>query len=131
LKSRIVIWTVVGVAALAGVIFLVSAPKAAGKAGLSLDTVKRQAVETEAQLDRLAARVVEVRKAPAPGIDTAKTLGEAELLLAQAREILAELKQATSLKQAEPMLVEAKQGIRKARRALQLASPRRAMPGGF
>ena len=83
------------------------------------------------QLGRLDARLVEVRKAPASGIDTAKTLGEAERLLAQAREKLVQLRQATEMKQAEPMLVNVNQTIRKARRALELASPKRTMPGGF
>jgi len=116
---------------LAGLVFLVSAPKSTSKVGVSLDTVRKQADETEVQLDRIAARVIEARKAPAPGVDTAKTLGEADRLLAEAREKLAQLRQATELKQAEPMLVEAKQSIRRARRALDLASPKRAMPGGF
>jgi hypothetical protein len=131
LKSRIVVWTIVGVLVLLGLIFILSAPKGAPGGQVTLERVKQEAAQTATQLDRLAARLAEVQKTAAPGADTSKGLGEAGRLLAQAREKLGQITQVQDGKQAESVLSDAKQFVRRARRIIELAGAPAVKAPGF
>jgi hypothetical protein len=131
LKTRIVTWTIVGILVLIGVVVIASGPRAPRGPKVTLDMAKGEAVKAEAQIDRLVARIAEARKAVAPGATPDKSLEEADRLLAQAREKLGQVKQATELKQAESQLIEGKRMLREARRAVELATKAASRPHGL
>jgi len=122
LKSRFLVWTLVGILVIVGVVVIATSSKSTRAPKVTLDLVKSGAAQAEIQIDRLVARVTEARKATAPGATPNPGLDEADRLLAQAREKLGQVREATELKQAEPLLVEGRQMLRKARRAVELAT---------
>jgi len=131
LKTRIVIWTIVGILVLVGVV-LIAAPRNSPRLPkVTLDLARSEAAKAETQLDRLAARTVEARKTIAPGATPNKNLEEAERLLAQAREKLGQVKQASDLKQAESLLIQGRRMLREARRAVELATRTASRPHGM
>ena len=131
MKSRIVIWTIVGILVLIGVVVVATAPKAKRGAKVTLDLIKSQAAQAETQLDRLVARTAEARKAMAPGATPNRGLEEADRLLAQAREKLGQAKQATDLKQGQLLLIDGRQMLRRARRAVEVATKTASKPHGM
>jgi hypothetical protein len=92
--------------------------------------MKSEAARAETQLDRLVVRLDARRKATAPGAG-AEALGEADRLLAEAREKLGQAKQATDLKEAHQFLIEGREALRKARRAVELATKPGSRPPGM
>ena len=130
LKSRFLVWTLVGVLVIIGVVVIATSRKSTRAPKVTLDLAKSGAARAETQLDRLAVRVAEARKATSPGATPNSGLDEADRLLAQARGKLEQVKQATDLKQAEPLLVEGRQMLRKARRAIELATKTVSRPHG-
>jgi hypothetical protein len=131
LKSRFVVWTLVGVLVIIGVVVIATAPKPMRGPKVTLDTVKSGAAQAETQLDRLVVRVAEARKAAAPGAAPSKGLEEADRLLAQAREKLGQVRQATDLKQGQLLLVDGRQMLRRARRAVEVATRTGSRPRGM
>ena len=131
LKSRILVWSLVGIVVIIGVILIATAPKkrALGP-NVTLDVVKSDAAEAEVQLDRLVARLDARRKAVPPGAGT-EAFADADRLLAEARENLGQVREATELKQARELLMEARQALRKARRAVELATRPARRPVGM
>jgi hypothetical protein len=131
LKSRIVVWTIVGVLVLIGVVVIATAQKSPRGPKVTLDVIRSEAVQAETQLDRLVARTAEARKAVAPGVAPSRSLDEADRLLAQAREKLGQAKQATDLRQAELLLIDGRRMLREARRAVELATRGASKPRGL
>jgi len=131
LKSRFLVWTLVGVLVIIGVVVISTFPKSPRVPKVTLDLVKSGAAQAEIQLDRLVVRVAEARKATSRGATPNPGLDEADRLLAQAREKLGQVKQATDLKQAEPLLVEGRKMLRRARRAVELATRTASRPPGM
>jgi len=131
LKSRIVIWTIVGILVLLGVVLIATGRKSPRVPKVTLDLARSEAAKAEMQLDRLGARIAEARKTTAPGATPNQGLEEAERLLAQAREKLGQVKQAGDLKQAEALLIESRQMLRSARRAVELATKAASRPHGL
>lgn len=131
MKSRIVIWTIVGILVLLGVVLIATGRKSPRVPKVTLDLARSEAAKAEMQLDRLGARIAEARKTTAPGATPNQGLEEAERLLAQAREKLGQVKQAGDLKQAEALLIESRQMLRSARRAVELATKAASRPHGL
>jgi len=131
LKSRLVVWILVGIIVLIGVVVVVTSPKPARGPRVTIDLVKSEAAKAEVQLDRLVARIAEGRKAVAPGAVPNSGLDEADRLLAQAREKLGQARQATNLKQAEPLLIDGRELLRRARRAVEVATRSGSKPRGM
>jgi len=129
-KSRILVWSLVGIVAIIGVIAVATAPKAARGPKMTLETVRSEVVEAEAQLDRLVARLDARRKSTGPGTDT-EASDEADQLIAEAREKLGQARDATDIKQARQLLIEGRQVLRTARRAVVLATRPARRPSGF
>ncbi len=121
MKSRVVVWLVVGVLALAAVLFILTKPRVPGTPRVTAERLSRAADQTEVQLNRLAAKLVAVRSGTAAGFDVAKA-AEADRLLAEARTKLGQVRQTGDLKQGEAQLREVKESLRRARRALELAA---------
>jgi len=122
-KSRILVWSLVGIVVIVGAIVVLTAPKTSRDPKVTSEALKGEAEEAQTQLDRLVARLEARRKTIPPGAG-AEALGEADRLLAEAREKLAQVKQATDLKDTRQLLIEARQVLRKARRAVELATRR-------
>ncbi|MCX6840910.1 MAG: hypothetical protein NTX53_01245 [candidate division WOR-3 bacterium] len=131
MKSRFLVWTLVGVLVVIGVVAIATSPKSTPVPKVTLDLVKSGAVQAETQLDRLAVRVAEAKKAAAPGAVPDRRLEEADGLLAQAREKLGQVKQATDVRQAEVLLVDGRKMLRRARRAVELATKTASRPHGM
>jgi hypothetical protein len=122
-KSRIIVWGLVGLVVVIGAIVVLTAPKTSRDPKVTSEALKGEAEEAQTQLDRLVARLEAGRKVtrPAAGVEA---LGDADRLLAEAREKLAQVNQATDLKETRQLLIEARQALRKARRAVELATRR-------
>lgn len=122
MKSRVLVWSLVGIVVIIGVIVIATAPKktASGRK-ITLDVVKSDAADAEVQLDRLAARLDARRTAVTPGAGT-DAFAEADQLLAAAREKFGQVREATDVMQARQLLTEGRQALRKARRAVELAT---------
>ena len=121
MKSRILVWSLVGIIVIIGVVVVLTAPKTARGPKVTADALKSEAAEAENQLNRLVARLEARRKTTPPGVNT-DAFGEADRSLAEAREKLGQVKQATDIKAIRQLLIEARQALRKARRAVQLAT---------
>lgn len=123
MNSRILVWSLVGIVVIIGAIVILTAPKNERGPKVTSDALKSEAAEAEVQLDRLVARLEARRKTTPPGAGT-EAFGEADRLLAEAREKLEQVKQATDLKVNRQLLIEARESLRKARRAVELATKR-------
>ena len=130
MNSRILVWSLVGIVVIVGVIVVLTAPKTSRGPKVTVDALKSEAAAAQAQLDRLAARLEARRKTPPPGAGT-DAFGEADRLLAEAREKLGQVKQATDLKETSQLMIEARQTLRKARRAVELAVKPTSRPPGM
>jgi vacuolar-type H+-ATPase subunit H len=130
-KSRILVWSLVGIVVLVGVIVIATAPKRKAMGSkMTLEVVKSEVADAEVQLDKLVARLEARRKATRAGAN-AEASGEADRLLAEAREKLGQAKQATDLMEARQLLKEARPVLRKARRAVELATKPTSRPSGM
>ncbi|GEM_PF-956851 len=131
MKSRILVWSLVGIVVIVGVIVIATAPKRqASGPKVTLDVVKSEVAAAEGQLNRLVARLDARRKAVRPGTDT-QAFDEADRLLAEARDQLGQASQATELKEARQLMVAARAAVRKARRAVELATKPASGPQGM
>ena len=131
LKSRIVVWTLVGIVLIVGVIIIATSPKSARTPKVTTELVKSEAARAKGQIDRLVVRLAEAKKVVVPGAAPDKNAEEADRLLAEAGEKLDQAMQATDLKQAEQLLVDGRQTLRRARRAVELATKSVARPRGM
>ena len=130
MKSRILVWSLVGVVVIIGATVILTAPKTARGPKVTSDVLKSEAADAEAQLNRLVARLEARRKTTPPGA-SAEAFGEADRLLAEAREKLGQVNQATDLKVTRQLLMEARDSLRRARRAVELATKPRTRPPGM
>ena len=129
MKSRILVWSLVGIVVIIGAIVILTAPKTARGPKLTADMMKSEVAREETQLDRLVARSAEGRKSVKPGGST-EQLDEADRLLAEARDKLGQAKQATDVKEAQQLLLDGREALQKARRAVELAAKRTSGRGG-
>ena len=130
MKSRIVVWTLVAIVVIIGVIVVLTAPKTSRSPKVTTDMMKSEVAREETQLDRLAAQAAEGRKSVKPGAST-EGLDEADRLLAEARDKFGQAKQATDIKEAQQSLIDGREALRKARRAVQLATKPASRPPGM
>lgn len=131
MKSRILVWSLVGIVVIVGVIVVATSPKRNTLGPkITLDMVKSEAADAESQLNRLVARLDARRKTTPKGAD-ATAFDEADRLLAQARDKLGQVKEAVELKEARQLMAEARGTLRKARRAVEVATKSGARPRGM
>ncbi len=121
MKSRILVWSLVGIVVIIGVIVILTAPKTAPGPKVTAEALKGEVARAETQLDRLSARL-EARRKATPSGGGAEAIGEADRLLAEARDRLGQAKQATDLAEIRQLLMEGREALRKARRAVELAT---------
>ncbi|HTW92100.1 MAG TPA: hypothetical protein VMH22_10370 [bacterium] len=127
--SRYIVWALVGIVVIVGIVLFVTAPKKAPASKLTLDLVKSGVADADTQMGRLVARADAARRHIAPGAGS-QSLVEADSLLAQAREKLGQADTATDLKQATQLLTDGRVALRKARRAVELATKPGSRPPG-
>ena len=128
MKTRIIVWSVVALAVIAGVIFILSPRnRRVTTRTVTLETVRADAMQTMRQVERLQKRLAEVQPAVpggAPGADAAQ-------MLVDAKARLERLQQASDLKAAETELRDVKQLLRRARRSVEVAAKGRAATPGL
>jgi hypothetical protein len=122
-KSRILVWSLVGLVVVIGAIVILTAPKNSNGPKLTPEILKTEVDRAVSQLDKLVERLDARRKAVTPGATDA--FGNADQLLAQAREQLEQARQATDMTEAQKQLQVGRETLRKARRAVELATKRR------
>lgn len=127
MKSRIVVWTVVGIVALVGVVVVATAPRPERGPKVTPDIVKSEVERAEAQLERLVVRLDRARKVTAPGAETSD-FARADQLLAEVREKFAQVKREIDATQAQRLLIEGRETLRRARRAIELAAKSGSRP---
>ena len=130
MKSRIVVWTLVAIVVIIGVIVVLTAPKTSRGSKATAEALKTEVAREETQLDRLVARAADTRKSVKPG-GSMEHFDEADRLLAEARDKLGQAKQATDIKEAQQSLIDGREALRKARRAVQLATKPASRPPGM
>lgn len=131
MKGRIIVWTIVALAVIAGVAFLIS-PRTRRPAvrPLTLDIVHAEASQAMLQVERLEKRLADARKLAPAGTDPGAAAKEATQQLADVRARLDQLAKATDLATSETALRDAKQLLRKARRNVEIAAkPAASTPG--
>lgn len=128
--SRYIVWALVGIVVIIGVVLIATAPKGASAPKLTLDSVKSGVADADTQMSRLVARVDAARSRVAPGA-ASQNLAQADSLLAQARDNLDQALKATDLKQATQFLMDGRLALRRARRAVELATKPASRPPGM
>ena len=121
MKTRVVVWTVVGILVVAGIIFLVVTSRKAPHVRMDLDSVKAQAVRALDKLGRLEEEVVQAKAAMPSGSDPARQFADADSLLAKTRAGLEQVEGLEGTNEAYEQLRKAKELMREARRAVKLA----------
>ena len=119
MKSRLLVWSLVGVVVIIGAIVVLTAPKSKKGPEVTPDLLTNEVARAESQLERLVARLDAGRKT-APG-SASEAFDEADQLLAEARERIRQAKQATDPAEIRRLLTEGRDTLRKARRAVELA----------
>jgi hypothetical protein len=128
LKTRIIVWSVVVIAVIAGLVFILSSgSRRVTTRVVTLETVKADAVQAMRQVERLQKRLADAQPQTAggaPGSDAAQ-------MLTDAKSRLERLQQAGDLKAAQAELRDVKQLMRKARRSVEVASKGRTPTPGL
>ncbi len=130
MKTRVVVWAVVGILVVAGIIFLVATSRKAPHVRMDLDSVKAQAVRALDKLGRLEKEVAQAKAAMPPGSDPARQFADADSLLAKTRAGLEQVEGLEGMNEAYEQLRKTKELMRTARRAVKLAvKPKRSARG--
>ncbi len=120
MKSRVVVWTIIGLVVVVGLVFVLSTPSRPRGPKMTVERMQAQAAQVEAQAERLARRVSEARRSLTDTESLAK-LDQIDVQLNQARQALAGVREATDMKKAEAHLRNARQTMRSIRRETQTA----------
>ncbi|MEO0079287.1 MAG: hypothetical protein ABIK44_01235 [candidate division WOR-3 bacterium] len=119
MKTRILVWAIIGLLVVATVIFLFVSPKRAVR--VTLEELKRGATQSENRLNRLLTELTAAKTGPfAPA--NAELLSRAEAMLGEARQLIEKVKMASDIREASDNLAKANKLITKARRVLREAS---------
>lgn len=121
MKLRLIIWTVVGIIALAFVIFILFSGRAGRSKRVTIEDLKRQLTRTEQTANELTAKLNQTKAVPLPSTQS-EILGKAEKDLNQAKELLQEVKGKSDRALVEKKLREIHQLLRQARRLIRQAT---------
>ncbi len=120
MKSRVIVWTIVGLAVIAGLVFIFATPNRTRTPKLTLERLQTEAARLEPAVERTGRRVAEARKNAKSGEAEAQ-LGQIDRQLAEARQLLADVRSAGDVKTAEEKLRAARQLMRSLRRETETA----------
>lgn len=120
MKSRVIVWTIVGLVAIAGLVFVVATPARQRSPKLTVDRLHAEASQMETQIERAARRIDAARKA-VPASDAESNISKLEARLDETRQAVASVREATEVKKAEEQLRTARQLMRSLRRDIETA----------
>lgn len=123
MKSRVVVWAVVGILAAAAVIFFVVTTRKPPDVNITLDRIAEYSVRVNERLGRLEAEINQAKSALPAGTGTGQ-VAEAERLVNEARTRLEETRSAQNVKHAYAKLQQAQDAMRDARRVMGRLSRR-------
>lgn len=126
MKTRILVWVIVGLLAVAGVIFLIATGNRPAGVAVTLERVQQQAVRKAGDFDDLEQEMT-AAQAQLPGVDFAK-VGE---LIAEGRAGIEQVRAAADIKDAEESLRQAQDKYTAARRALKATTKKETRAGGL
>ncbi|OYD17208.1 hypothetical protein CH330_00680 [candidate division WOR-3 bacterium JGI_Cruoil_03_51_56] len=115
MKPRVVVWTIVGILAVIGVIFLISTSGRRPTAHKNLATLKIQLDRTQKQLDQLTEKVAQAKAAMPPGADM-KQFARIDSLVAEVGQNLKQIEKIGKVNEAFDRLAEVRKLIGSARR---------------
>ncbi len=120
MKARIILWSVVGLLVILGIVLIVATSGRRPTVRKTLESVQLHADRTYRQLERIRVSVDSLRASAQSSPDMAQKLEEFDRLVAAAKEKLEQVKSATTVRDAENWLREAKELVRQARRKSEL-----------
>jgi hypothetical protein len=115
MKSRVVVWVIVGLVVVAGIIFLLVTPRGP-RVRVDEKTVEAQLVKSEGKLAKLEEEIAQVKSALPQGSPMEAEFGELDKLVSEAHAKVNEVKAAEGVKASYAKLREAQQTISDARR---------------
>lgn len=124
MKSRIIVWSAVGLSAVLVLVLIVTTSKRV-PVQKTLEDFQAQAERVSRQVDRIAAEADRVRIARQADPAATQGLEELSRLVRETRAKLDLVKSATTIREAEVQLTNAKKLVRQARRQLQLVVGKR------
>ena len=130
MKTRVVVWTIVGLLVVAGVIFLVTSSKRPPQVVKDLASMREQAEQVSGKLDILQADIDELRQLPGAG-DEATALDGVDSMIARTRAGLDHIRTTEDVDAAFESLRESREMMQDARRAFRDAEKKlRPRPRG-
>lgn len=120
MKARIILWSAVGILVILGIVLIVATSGRRPTVRKTLENVQLHAERTYRQLERVRLGVDSLRARAQSNPEMVQKLEEFDRLVAAAKEKLEQIKSATTVRDAENWLREAKELVRQARRKSQL-----------
>ncbi len=124
MKLRVIIWIIVGIIAVAGVLFLLLSGKTQQKK-VTINDLRFQIQRDEEKINELTAQLAQARAVPLPP-NNAQLVNEAETNLNEAHTLLETAKQSENLRDIEANLKEVHLRMTKCRRLLRAATRRKS-----
>jgi len=118
MKTRILVWTIVGILTVAVIILLVASPKRTTR--VTLEQLQRGATRSANELNKLLTELAAAKTSPLAAAH-AELLRQTEADLTQARQLIEKVATATNPREAQADLVKANKLLSRARRALRTA----------
>jgi len=115
MKSRVVIWVIVGLVVVIGIVFLLATPRGPG-VRIDDKLVETQLAKSETKLAKLEEEIAQVKSGLAPGVAESEKWTELDRLVAEAHAKINEVKAAQGAKAAYARLREVQDAISDARR---------------
>ncbi|UCG42332.1 MAG: hypothetical protein JSU73_10725 [candidate division WOR-3 bacterium] len=115
MKSRVVIWVIVGLVAVLGIVFLLATPRGP-RVRIDDKLVETQLAKSETKLAKLEEEIAQVKSGLAPGVAQGEKWAELDRLAAEAHAKINEVKAEQGAKAAYARLREAQEAIADTRR---------------
>ena len=119
MKTRILVWTIVGLLVIAGVIFLVTSSRRSPDVVKDLVSIKEQATQIGGKLDILQRNADDLREGMPPGVDYTAELDSVDSLIVQTRGELDRILETDDVNEAYDKLSGARKMLRDSRRAFR------------
>jgi hypothetical protein len=118
MKSRVVIWVIVGLVAVVGIVFLLATPRGPG-VRVDDKMVETQLAKSEAKLAMLEEDIAQVKSGLQPGTAAGENWAELDRLVVEVQAKFNEVKAAHGTKAAYAKLREAQEALSDARRTFR------------
>ena len=118
MKSRVVIWIIVGLVAVAGIVYLLATPRGP-RIRIDDKMVETQLAKSEAKLARLEEEIAQAKSGLQPGTASGENWAELDRLVADIQAKFNEVKAARGAKAAYAKLREAQEALSDARRTFR------------